>query len=186
MQSWTVEQASLSYTPLFTFTEPDETAPPTILPKHTTDQPKASDKPKLNQSLKTPHPGNSTKPRPETAQGATKNEKSRSGFPISHTLKQKLKLNATSPRISASYVAPADRGVELTFAETGKITVFMMVRGNAFIQLDGEAIPTFQLRWVENFTNIPSLRVYRRMALCALCDVYCRYYIRCWPKPYAF
>ncbi|XP_065204178.1 axotactin isoform X2 [Planococcus citri] len=133
----------------FNETEPDEPAPSTTIPpKHTTEQPKSSDKPKLNPGSKNGggRPANSTKPRTETNANAAKSEKPRNGFPISHTLKQKHKLNATSPRISASYVAPADRGVELTFAETGKITVFMMVRGNAFIQLDGEAIPTFQLR----------------------------------------
>lgn len=49
-------------------------------------------------------------------------------------------------RSNSSYVQEDDRGVQLTFAETGHDNVFMMVRGNAFIQLDGEAIPTFQLR----------------------------------------
>lgn len=43
-------------------------------------------------------------------------------------------------------IAPDDRGAELTFAETGYYTVFMMAKNNAFIQLDGNRIPTFQLR----------------------------------------
>lgn len=43
-------------------------------------------------------------------------------------------------------IAPNDRGAELTFAETGHLTVFMMAKNNAFIQLDGNRIPTFQLR----------------------------------------
>lgn len=47
-------------------------------------------------------------------------------------------------------IAPSDRGAELTFAETGHYTVFMMAENNAFIQLDGNRIPTFQLRY--NFT----------------------------------
>lgn len=38
------------------------------------------------------------------------------------------------------------RGVELTFPETGHHKVFMMAENNAFIQLDGNRIPTFQLR----------------------------------------
>uniref|UniRef100_A0A8D8Y5X7 Contactin-associated protein-like 2 n=1 Tax=Cacopsylla melanoneura TaxID=428564 RepID=A0A8D8Y5X7_9HEMI len=38
------------------------------------------------------------------------------------------------------------RGIELTFAETGRQTTFMMAQTNAFIQLDGNRIPTFQLR----------------------------------------
>ncbi|XP_034249744.1 contactin-associated protein-like 2 isoform X2 [Thrips palmi] len=40
----------------------------------------------------------------------------------------------------------ADRGHELTFAETGRQKVFMMTRGDAFIQVDDHRIPTFQLR----------------------------------------
>jgi hypothetical protein len=40
-----------------------------------------------------------------------------------------------------------ERGIELTFAETGLDTTFMMAQMNAFIQLDGNRIPTFQLRW---------------------------------------
>lgn len=43
-------------------------------------------------------------------------------------------------------IAPNDRGAELTFAESGYYTVFMMAKNNAFIQLDGNRIPTFQLR----------------------------------------
>nr|XP_018912970.1 PREDICTED: neurexin-3 isoform X1 [Bemisia tabaci]XP_018912971.1 PREDICTED: neurexin-3 isoform X1 [Bemisia tabaci]XP_018912972.1 PREDICTED: neurexin-3 isoform X1 [Bemisia tabaci] len=39
-----------------------------------------------------------------------------------------------------------DRGAELTFYETGDQKVFMMAKSNAFIQLDGNRIPTFQLR----------------------------------------
>lgn len=58
--------------------------------------------------------------------------------------RSKLRSNFTV----TSYSPISDRGVELTFAESGNGTVFMMVRGNAFIQLDGEAIPTFQLRLV--------------------------------------
>uniref|UniRef100_A0A0K8SHP1 Uncharacterized protein n=1 Tax=Lygus hesperus TaxID=30085 RepID=A0A0K8SHP1_LYGHE len=43
-------------------------------------------------------------------------------------------------------VPHTDRGKELTFPETGYQTVFMMAQSNAFIQLDGVRIPTFQLR----------------------------------------
>jgi len=43
-------------------------------------------------------------------------------------------------------IAPNDRGAELTFSESGHYTVFMMAENNAFIQLDGNRIPTFQLR----------------------------------------
>lgn len=49
-------------------------------------------------------------------------------------------------------IAPSDRGAELTFAETGRYTVFMMAENNAFIQLDGNRIPTFQLRY--NLTTL--------------------------------
>lgn len=38
------------------------------------------------------------------------------------------------------------RGEELTFAETGHHKVFMFAKSNTFIQLDGNRIPTFQLR----------------------------------------
>jgi len=38
------------------------------------------------------------------------------------------------------------RGEELTFAETGHHRVFMFAKSNTFIQLDGNRIPTFQLR----------------------------------------
>jgi len=44
-------------------------------------------------------------------------------------------------------IAPSDRGAELTFSESGHYTVFMMAENNAFIQLDGNRIPTFQLRY---------------------------------------
>nr|CAD7256084.1 unnamed protein product [Timema shepardi] len=40
----------------------------------------------------------------------------------------------------------AERGEELTFAETGHHKVFMFAHSNTFIQLDGNRIPTFQLR----------------------------------------
>lgn len=38
------------------------------------------------------------------------------------------------------------RDEELTFAETGHHKVFMFAKSNTFIQLDGNRIPTFQLR----------------------------------------
>jgi hypothetical protein len=38
------------------------------------------------------------------------------------------------------------RGEELTFKETGHHKVFMFATSNTFIQLDGNQIPTFQLR----------------------------------------
>lgn len=38
------------------------------------------------------------------------------------------------------------RGEELTFEETGHHRVFMFAKSNTFIQLDGNRIPTFQLR----------------------------------------
>ncbi|XP_075225876.1 axotactin isoform X2 [Lycorma delicatula] len=47
----------------------------------------------------------------------------------------------TIPSVPAS-----ERGIELTFPETGRHKVFMMAKSNAFIQLDGNRIPTFQLR----------------------------------------
>ncbi|XP_046663141.1 neurexin-4 isoform X3 [Homalodisca vitripennis] len=53
-----------------------------------------------------------------------------------------------APRVtSARPPVPLEhRGIELTFAETGHHKVFMMAKNNAFIQLDGNRIPTFQLR----------------------------------------
>uniref|UniRef100_A0A1B6DJE8 Laminin G domain-containing protein n=1 Tax=Clastoptera arizonana TaxID=38151 RepID=A0A1B6DJE8_9HEMI len=73
-----------------------------------------------------------------------------------------LPLETTSPRDSTialsetlsnektSSIRPPvpieHRGVELTFPETGQQKVFMMAKSNAFIQLDGNRIPTFQLR----------------------------------------
>lgn len=56
-------------------------------------------------------------------------------------------------------IAPNDRGAELTFAETGHFTVFMMAKNNAFIQLDGNRIPTFQLRFVHSTFVIQSIDV---------------------------
>lgn len=38
------------------------------------------------------------------------------------------------------------RGEELTFEETGHHKVFMFAKSNTFIQVDGNRIPTFQLR----------------------------------------
>lgn len=109
-----------------------------------TDQPK----PRPSASKNSRFSGNSTKTekssRPDGQ--SAKSEKSLKSMTNARPPKQKIKLNTTSSRIADSYVPHRNRGVELTFAETGNIKVFMMVRGNAFIQLDGEAIPTFQLR----------------------------------------
>lgn len=55
--------------------------------------------------------------------------------------------------LASSTLAPIalnDRGAELTFAESGYYTVFMMTKNNAFIQLDGNRIPTFQLRYISS------------------------------------
>lgn len=70
-------------------------------------------------------------------------QNSRTNISASKPDKSKIKSNIF---LETSYLPHMDRGVELTFAETGHVKVFMMVRSNAFIQLDGEAIPTFQLR----------------------------------------
>ena len=40
----------------------------------------------------------------------------------------------------------SERGEELTFPDTGYQKTFMFARSNAFIQLDSNQIPTFQLR----------------------------------------
>lgn len=39
------------------------------------------------------------------------------------------------------------RGSELTFEETGQEKTFMFAKNNTFIQMDGEIIQTFQLRY---------------------------------------
>lgn len=41
------------------------------------------------------------------------------------------------------------RGPELTFAETGQGKTFIFAKNNTFIQMDGDIIQTFQLRWVD-------------------------------------
>lgn len=60
----------------------------------------------------------------------------------------------TEKSLSYTTVMPSvpitERGVELTFPETGYHKVFMMAKSNAFIQLDGNRIPTFQLRYVRD------------------------------------
>lgn len=66
---------------------------------------------------------------------------------------------ATTVNISTSTYAtaippipPSDRDRFLTFAETGHHTTFMFAKDNTFIQLDGDVIQRFQLRYVqENF-----------------------------------
>lgn len=40
-----------------------------------------------------------------------------------------------------------ERGPELTFQETGDETTFMFAQSNTFIQIDGDIIQTFQLRY---------------------------------------
>lgn len=41
-----------------------------------------------------------------------------------------------------------NRGAELTFAETGEEKTFLFAKNNTFIQVDGDIIQTFQLRFV--------------------------------------
>lgn len=41
------------------------------------------------------------------------------------------------------------RGSELTFFETGHEKQFMFAQNNTFIQIDGDIIQTFQLRFVQ-------------------------------------
>lgn len=147
------EKIQLFFSTHATFSEHNEKyISPTI--KHTNDSPaspKSADQPKPRPSGSQKNSRfNSTKTEKPSRTDviSVKNDKSlRSGFANSRPLKQqsKPKLNITS-RMTDSYVPHGDRGIQLTFAETGEIKVFMMVRGNAFIQLDGEAIPTFQLR----------------------------------------
>ncbi|XP_069674286.1 axotactin isoform X2 [Periplaneta americana] len=51
------------------------------------------------------------------------------------------------PTIPTPPPVPLDqRGQELTFEETGHHKVFMFAKSNTYIQLDGNRIPTFQLR----------------------------------------
>jgi hypothetical protein len=51
------------------------------------------------------------------------------------------------PTVSTPPPVPlGERGEELTFEETGHHKVFMFAQSNTFIQLDGNRIPTFQLR----------------------------------------
>jgi hypothetical protein len=54
-----------------------------------------------------------------------------------------IKVGPTKPPVPLT-----ERGEELTFSETGHSKTFMFARNNAFIQLDSNQIPTFQLRWV--------------------------------------
>ncbi|KAK6631049.1 hypothetical protein RUM44_003221 [Polyplax serrata] len=52
-----------------------------------------------------------------------------------------VKTGPTKPSLPIS-----ERDQELTFRDTGYLTTFMFARSNAFIQLDSNQIPTFQLR----------------------------------------
>lgn len=61
---------------------------------------------------------------------------------VSEPVEQKYEYGSST----LAPIAPSDRGAELTFSESGYYTVFMMAENNAFIQLDGNRIPTFQLR----------------------------------------
>lgn len=81
----------------------------------------------------------------ENSTGKHHEKSSRYGSTSNKNEKSRIRANAAA-KTSTVKLPIGDRGVELTFAETGHIKVFMMVRGNAFIQLDGDAIPTFQLR----------------------------------------
>ena len=55
-------------------------------------------------------------------------------------------LSSSVPAPTPTPVPRDKRGEELTFAETGHHRVFMFAKSNTFIQLDGNRIPTFQLR----------------------------------------
>ncbi|XP_039285298.1 LOW QUALITY PROTEIN: neurexin-1b-like [Nilaparvata lugens] len=69
--------------------------------------------------------------------------------PYLHMLKPQEELEKGANALKSTLVPPLpleERGIELTFPETGHEKVFMMAKSNAFIQLDGNRIPTFQLR----------------------------------------
>jgi hypothetical protein len=63
------------------------------------------------------------------------------------TVGQRRVTHASSVPTPPPPPVPLDkRGEELTFEETGHYKVFMFAKSNTFIQLDGNRIPTFQLR----------------------------------------
>ncbi|XP_023715268.1 EGF and laminin G domain-containing protein isoform X5 [Cryptotermes secundus] len=75
------------------------------------------------------------------------------GKPESVTEKHKDHKTTLQPQITYVPTVPTPppvpldkRGEELTFEETGHHKVFMFAKSNTFIQLDGNRIPTFQLR----------------------------------------
>ncbi|XP_054286354.1 axotactin-like isoform X2 [Macrosteles quadrilineatus] len=62
-------------------------------------------------------------------------------LPVDETTSEAPKITSVRPLVPFE-----QRGIELTFPETGHHKVFMMAKNNAFIQLDGNRIKTFQLR----------------------------------------
>lgn len=49
--------------------------------------------------------------------------------------------------INQTFVPKVQRGPQLTFQETGNQNTFMFAQSNTFIQIDGDMIQTFQLRF---------------------------------------
>jgi hypothetical protein len=75
------------------------------------------------------------------------------GRPEGVTEKQEDHKTALQPQVTYVSTVPTPppvpldkRGEELTFEETGHHKVFMFAKSNTFIQVDGNRIPTFQLR----------------------------------------
>lgn len=50
--------------------------------------------------------------------------------------------------VNQTFVPKVQRGPQLTFQETGNQNTFMFAQSNTFIQIDGDMIQTFQLRFV--------------------------------------
>lgn len=49
--------------------------------------------------------------------------------------------------VNQTFVPKIKRGPQLTFQETGNQNTFMFAQSNTFIQIDGDMIQTFQLRY---------------------------------------
>lgn len=53
--------------------------------------------------------------------------------------------------VNQTFVPKVQRGPQLTFQETGNQNTFMFAQSNTFIQIDGDMIQTFQLRYAMVF-----------------------------------
>lgn len=59
--------------------------------------------------------------------------------------------------VNQTVVPKVQRGPQLTFQETGNQNTFMFAQSNTFIQIDGDMIQTFQLRYLCHVVGVTIL-----------------------------